>query len=346
VTFGTKTGAVVSYQNDDYLPFGMEINRNVLYPKNEYLYNKKELQEELGELDYGARFYDPVVARWGTIDPLAEISGRGSPYNYVENNPIRFIDPDGMRQETHEEIEADEQRWADEKQGFEEAKNPYASFAGNLQDHGRDATVDAEAKKATELSTEYSVNESGQLVKKTLDIITFVERLASTVVLVFTPEPMADENGPIHTDQQQNASDDQFDLSHFNKSGVQSNQDDFKRKYLTYLKSKTNADGSVTIYSGRTSGGINESDDIILRRRDATHHIEGYGPAVLDKSSTNRLAIRGREQQLIDYFGRAKSDNGTSGNLIRGVDKRNVLGRVYHTAATLRFGGLYKYTGL
>jgi RHS repeat-associated protein len=97
VMFDSQTTPIAALQSDDYFPFGMEIKGTIPSPKNEYLYNKKELQEELGEYDYGARFYDPVIARWTTIDPQAEQNRRFSPYNYCVNNPIRNIDPDGRQ---------------------------------------------------------------------------------------------------------------------------------------------------------------------------------------------------------------------------------------------------------
>lgn len=84
----------------DYYPFGLQYNsytrENTV--KQDYLYNGKEIQDELNLdlYDYIARQYDPAVGRFTSTDPAADLMRRVSPYAYAYNNPLRFTDPDGM----------------------------------------------------------------------------------------------------------------------------------------------------------------------------------------------------------------------------------------------------------
>jgi RHS repeat-associated protein len=83
-------------QEKSYYAFGMEMDLGLAKQDyHKYTYSGKELQEELGQLDFGARFYDPQTGRWTSVDPSAENDESYSPYNYVFNNPVLLTDPDG-----------------------------------------------------------------------------------------------------------------------------------------------------------------------------------------------------------------------------------------------------------
>jgi RHS repeat-associated protein len=87
-------------ERNDYYPFGMRHANasHVVTANNRYKFNGKEDQTvgALGLLDYGARMYDAQIGRWLTVDPMADSYYSVSPYAYCADNPVRFIDPNGM----------------------------------------------------------------------------------------------------------------------------------------------------------------------------------------------------------------------------------------------------------
>jgi RHS repeat-associated protein len=97
---GVVTEADIKHINHTY-PFGMAMEGNWNNAgsanNNRYLYNGKQYNDDfgMGWYDYGARFYDPAIGRWNTIDPLAGKYPSWSPYSYVMDNPVSFFDKDG-----------------------------------------------------------------------------------------------------------------------------------------------------------------------------------------------------------------------------------------------------------
>jgi RHS repeat-associated protein len=85
------------YQHLEYFAFGetfVEEHSNT--DRTPYLFNGKELDEETGLYYYGARYYDARVSVWASVDPLLDKYPATSCYIYSANNPVNFVDPNGM----------------------------------------------------------------------------------------------------------------------------------------------------------------------------------------------------------------------------------------------------------
>ena len=85
-------------QHMEYFAFGetfIEEHKNS--HNSPFKYNGKELDEESGLYYYGARYYDPRISIWASVDPLVEQTMDA--FGYCFQNPIRLIDPTGMSPE-------------------------------------------------------------------------------------------------------------------------------------------------------------------------------------------------------------------------------------------------------
>ncbi len=96
-------GAVV--EETAYYPFGTQRHEShgTSWSREDYKFTGKERDKESGLYYYGARYYEPVVGRFVSADPLyVETASSGgsqtlSVYSYVLNNPLRLVDPLGFQ---------------------------------------------------------------------------------------------------------------------------------------------------------------------------------------------------------------------------------------------------------
>ena len=132
--------------NRGYCPFGMQMQglsySRVTSTENKFLYNGFELDDETGWYDYGWRQYDPQLGRFLSVDPHADSYRKWTPYNYVGNNPINRIDPNGMDwddpQDDNDPVEEAKQEtekaWEETKKQFSEAWDQMKSALSQIGD--------------------------------------------------------------------------------------------------------------------------------------------------------------------------------------------------------------------
>ncbi len=75
------------------------VEQNFSGYNNAFKFNGKEQVTKSGMYYYGARYYDPKMSLFVSVDPLAEQFQGWSPYNYTMNNPLNLVDPTGMAPE-------------------------------------------------------------------------------------------------------------------------------------------------------------------------------------------------------------------------------------------------------
>jgi RHS repeat-associated protein len=103
-------GRLAVLQETNYYPFGLAFTGvDLKTDKNKFLYNGKELQVDgdLGLYDYGARYYDPQIGRWHSIDPMAEKFYGINPFNYCADNPVLLNDLSGKDWTINYDIDKD-----------------------------------------------------------------------------------------------------------------------------------------------------------------------------------------------------------------------------------------------
>jgi RHS repeat-associated protein len=288
VAVTNSAGTVI--ERSVYEPYGQLVNRPLVDGPG----FTGHVQDAATGLTYmQQRYYDPQLGVFLYVDPVSASSdpvGLFHRYRYANNNPYKFVDPDGRL-------------ICDRKQGG--GCNRVGSPSGNCQFclGGNGSATASGGGKLMPLRKPGGAPIPGPEVGKAL--ADGVQAIAKAIE--------AREREKVH---------------------------------VTYTLTKPGYPKD-SVYSGRASGY--GDPDAIVAARFARHHMRlfGYGNPQRDEvgiGPDGRLAIRGREQQLIDYHGGVGSD--FVGNRIRAVSATNEQGRLYHEAANIQFGNIAPYTGL
>ena len=164
------TGTVI--ETNDYYPFGKRIpvTNSVAEPveattqsatsPDRWLFSSKESQSFLNAsiplLDFGARMYNPVIARWTAADPLSEKYYGISPYVYCLGNPIVNIDVKGDSVRVYIETVGLGHTWISAGEGDEMVVYTYGrydhTYKGNALSDGPGVLVRLSGDKAKEFN--------------------------------------------------------------------------------------------------------------------------------------------------------------------------------------------------
>ncbi|HKV08113.1 MAG TPA: SpvB/TcaC N-terminal domain-containing protein [Thermoanaerobaculia bacterium] len=387
---------ILSYE--EYAPYGSStyqaVRSQTETPKR-YRYTGTERDEETGLGYHSRRYYAYWLARWSSPDPEGLVDGPNL-YRYARDNPLILIDPGGTQPvpvpdpETILVAATALQRAAAAWGTASVLSGGAAATAPVVGGATAPAVGTAAASLAAGSAAAAVAAQAAAAVAMALAVHLYMQR-AGSIARYGNPYgmPARDIAFPVLREAQRLRAD-PYPVPEPAPAPDPERQrrPRLGRVYVTYTKYNSQ---TGRYYSGRTSAVIDLNLPwrlqalAAVQARDANHHVEdespeptapGFGPAVLDQFTVGLavdygqryrdvgyLAIRGREQQLIDYHGArraaelgigsfrggAQSDTppGTplTENAIRGVGRDNPLGQVFHTAANLAFGELAPYTG-
>jgi RHS repeat-associated protein len=88
----------LSYGKENYRPYGDKLNNDSASSNNAIGFAGKPYDNNTGLSYMGARYYDPVLGRFVGVDPNGFDPSNIHSFNryaYANNNPYKFVDPDG-----------------------------------------------------------------------------------------------------------------------------------------------------------------------------------------------------------------------------------------------------------